>query len=122
LTFTKPISQQKSLFTSLGVVLETAFVRGEFDVVAPDTIRHVMINEYIPVKPYTLLHLEVGYKKITQKNKIHQISLQLFYGLKNQMKGVAYHTTKPSSTFNFVDKGHFASLQYTFWFGKKLSS
>jgi hypothetical protein len=119
LCFSKSITQQKKLFASLGAVLQTAFARGSFDGGLKDSVQQVLINEHRSIKPCALINIEFGYKKITQKNKIHQISAQLFYGLQTQSEGIAYHLTSPGSTFKFIDKGHFAALQYTFWFGKR---
>jgi len=98
--------------------LQTAFSKGEFNSGITDTTSVVVINQQTVVKPYALVQLELGYRRITEKNKIHQFSIQLFYGLQKQSDGYAAHYNSSAAPFAYQSKGHFAALQYTFWFGK----
>jgi hypothetical protein len=111
---------KNKFFVSAGMVLQTAFASGSINSSIVDTPRQVTIIQDRVVKPCTYLHLEFGYKKTTPGRQIHQVSLQLFYGLQKQTDNVAYHNADPGSSLHFIDKGHFASVGYTFWFGKKV--
>ena len=119
LTFTKPISEHNKLYASLGVILQTGFVRGFYDFKSVDSVAGVVMAEHRVIKTYSLVNLEFGYRRITRRNKVNQISLQLFYGFQKQSDGEAYRISNPSSTFNYIDKSTFVILQYTFWFGKR---
>jgi hypothetical protein len=119
LIFTKQLTEQKHCFASAGVALQTAFAKGVFINSIIDTFANVIINQKTVLKPFALLHAGLGYRKKTEQNNLHEISLQLFYGLQKQVDGSAFHTASPDDSFTFIGKGHFVSLQYTFWFGKK---
>ena len=119
-SYSKTFREQAQWFVSSGPVLQTAFAKGTFNDLHTDTASQVTTQRSTKIKPYVLITFEAGIKKFTQRNKIHRLSMQAFYGLETQTKGVAYHTYAPSSTFTFESKNHFITLQYTFWFGRHM--
>jgi|GEM_PF-5560322 len=118
LAFAKPLGTG-NLILAAGAAVQTAFAKGKFTSGITDSTSMTAIRQEISVKTFPLAHLELGYRKTNEKNRIHQLSLQFFYGLLKQIEGEAYHLAAPGDAFRYVSRNHFTSLQYTFWFGRK---
>jgi hypothetical protein len=114
--YAHPISENKKFFISAGFAVQYAFTKGYLVTETTDTTTNITIRKKTNVKPYALLTSEIGYKKITEEGRTHQLSIQLFYGWESQVRGIAFHTTTPADQFVFEDKNSFISLGYTFWF------
>lgn len=115
--YTKSLKDDKALFINIGFVLDYFPVKNTFT--STDSVNQVIIIDNSIGKSNQFLSFEFGLKKTTSKNKIHQISLQYFYGLQEIANGAAYHFNNSSDSFKYTYSGHFASIQYTFWFGYK---
>ncbi len=115
--YTKSLTDNKALFTNIGFVLDYFPVKNTFT--STDSINQIIIIDNSIGKSNQYLSFEFGFKKTTIKNKIHQISLQYFYGLQVIANGTAYHLNNSSNPFKYTYSGDFATMQYTFWLGKK---
>lgn len=65
------------------------------------------------------VNFEIGVKKTTSKNNIHQIGIGLNYGLQTVSEMEAFTLNNSNSGFRTKYNGHYISLLYTFWFGRK---
>jgi hypothetical protein len=110
-----PLKDRINFFSGIGFTMDIFTVKETLTAGNDE-----MINEYtLHGKRNKFIIGEIGFKKTSSIQRIHQLSLHYFYGLHTIASGKIYLSTNPQNTSMYNYRGQFGMIQYTYWLRKK---
>lgn len=113
------------VFTSIGCTFDFYPVKTTFSAV--DSVTGIVCITDLKGKANQYATIEFGIRRIkflkqthpVRSPGFHQLSVQFNYGFQTVTEGVGYNYKITNSNTRYNYKGHFLSVNYCYWFGRK---